>query len=137
MRQWDARPRRSAPVLGRSHVKMPKGLGKLHYRGTLRACCARGRAHSGAAHPAVLAVMGGATAPPLRNGGGSGNELEGAEDVPEVRPMSTSQKSGSDPDSLTTRSLIQSGTFKRQRGLVQPDFSTEANEANEGGKKLR
>ena len=61
-RRWDARPRRSAPVLGRSSVKRPKALGKLECGGTLRACCARGRAHSAVTYPAVLAVTSDVTA---------------------------------------------------------------------------
>jgi hypothetical protein len=48
--------RRSAPVLGRSNVEMPKGLEKLDRGGTLRVCCARGRAHSAVAYPVLLAV---------------------------------------------------------------------------------
>ena len=40
-------------------MKMAKGLGKLDRAGTLRAGCARGRAHSGVAYPAVLAVKSG------------------------------------------------------------------------------
>ena len=57
MRRWDARPSRSAPVLGRSNERMPKGLGKPVRLGAIRRCCARGRAHSAVAYPAALAVM--------------------------------------------------------------------------------
>jgi len=58
MRRWDARPSRSAPVLGRSNERMPKGLGKPVRVGAIWRCCARGRAHSAVAFPAALAVMG-------------------------------------------------------------------------------
>jgi len=56
MRRWDARPSRSAPVLGRSNERMPKGLGKPVRLGAIRRCCARGRARAAVAYPAALAV---------------------------------------------------------------------------------
>ena len=39
MRRWDARPSRSAPVLGRGNESMPKGLGKPVRLGAIRRCC--------------------------------------------------------------------------------------------------
>src|SRR5208282_3766273 len=55
-RRWDTLQRRSAPVSGRSNVKVQISPGKPGRVRTVRACCARGRAHSAVVYPAALAV---------------------------------------------------------------------------------
>jgi hypothetical protein len=55
-RRWNTQQRRSAPVPGRSNMKPLTRLGKPVRVRTMRACCARGRAHSAVPYPAGLAV---------------------------------------------------------------------------------